>query len=210
MESQQLWKFDILKARQRTVRADGARNVRQGAMLANQGSALRPQGAMLAYRDNALAPRATPKFQANTGRTKVMGLKQYKPTSPGRRFQTVSDFSEITTSKPEKSLLAPLPKHAGRNNYGREPRVTRAVETSVAIVSSISSATRTAFLQKLPQSNTTPIAQLALLCFTMQTAKSYTFCIHVAYPLEIPSSQVQMQTSNPAMLYLWKTFQLVH
>ena len=48
-----------------------------------------------------------------------MGVKQYKPSSPGRRFQTVSDFAEITTTKPEKSLLEPLPKKAGRNNYGR-------------------------------------------------------------------------------------------
>ncbi len=48
-----------------------------------------------------------------------MGVKQFKPTSPGRRFQTVSDFAEITTDKPEKSLLRPLPKKAGRNNYGR-------------------------------------------------------------------------------------------
>ena len=48
-----------------------------------------------------------------------MGVKQYKPTSPGRRFQTVSDFAEITTDKPEKSLLAPKPKKAGRNNNGR-------------------------------------------------------------------------------------------
>ena len=48
-----------------------------------------------------------------------MGVKQFKPTSPGRRFQTVSDFSEITRSTPEKSLLEPLPQKAGRNNYGR-------------------------------------------------------------------------------------------
>lgn len=48
-----------------------------------------------------------------------MGTKQYKPTSPGRRFQTVSDFAEITTDKPEKSLLRPLPQKAGRNNNGR-------------------------------------------------------------------------------------------
>lgn len=48
-----------------------------------------------------------------------MGVKQYKPTSPGRRFQTVSDFAEITTSTPEKSLLSPLPQKAGRNNNGR-------------------------------------------------------------------------------------------
>ena len=49
----------------------------------------------------------------------LMGIKQYKPTSAGRRFQTVSDFAEITCTKPEKSLLAPLPKKAGRNNKGR-------------------------------------------------------------------------------------------
>ena len=48
-----------------------------------------------------------------------MGVKHLKPTSAGRRFQTISDFSEITTTKPEKSLLEPLPKKAGRNNNGR-------------------------------------------------------------------------------------------
>ncbi len=48
-----------------------------------------------------------------------MGLKKYKPTSPGRRFQKVSDFSEITSTTPEKSLLEPLPRKGGRNNNGR-------------------------------------------------------------------------------------------
>ncbi len=48
-----------------------------------------------------------------------MGVKQYKPTSPGRRFQTVSDFAEITRSTPEKSLVEALPQKAGRNSYGR-------------------------------------------------------------------------------------------
>ncbi len=48
-----------------------------------------------------------------------MGLKKYKPTSPGRRFQTVSDFADITTSTPEKSLLEPVHKKGGRNNNGR-------------------------------------------------------------------------------------------
>jgi large subunit ribosomal protein L2 len=48
-----------------------------------------------------------------------MALKSFKPTSPGRRFQTVSDFAEITTSRPEKSLLAPLKKTGGRNSNGR-------------------------------------------------------------------------------------------
>ena len=49
-----------------------------------------------------------------------MALRSRKPTSPGRRFQTVSDFSEITRSTPEKSLLAPKPKTGGRNVYGRK------------------------------------------------------------------------------------------
>src|SRR6187397_150725 len=48
-----------------------------------------------------------------------MALKKYKPTSPGRRFMSVSTFEEITKSKPEKSLTEKLTKKGGRNNYGR-------------------------------------------------------------------------------------------
>lgn len=48
-----------------------------------------------------------------------MAIKKYKPTSNGRRGMSVSDFSEITTDKPEKSLLRPLHKKGGRNNQGR-------------------------------------------------------------------------------------------
>ena len=40
-----------------------------------------------------------------------MAVKHLKPTSAGRRWQTISDFSEITCTKPEKSLLEPLPKN---------------------------------------------------------------------------------------------------
>ena len=47
-------------------------------------------------------------------------LRRRKPTSPGRRFQISSDFSDITTDKPEKSLLAPKPRTGGRNSYGRK------------------------------------------------------------------------------------------
>ena len=48
-----------------------------------------------------------------------MPLRKRNPTSAGRRFQTVSDYSEITKKKPEKSLLAPRPSSGGRNSYGR-------------------------------------------------------------------------------------------
>jgi large subunit ribosomal protein L2 len=49
-----------------------------------------------------------------------MGIRKRKPTSPGRRFQTASDFSEITKSSPERSLLAAQSGSGGRNNYGRK------------------------------------------------------------------------------------------
>ena len=48
-----------------------------------------------------------------------MAIRKYNPTSPARRFMTVSDFAEITKKTPERSLLAKKDKHAGRNSYGR-------------------------------------------------------------------------------------------
>ena len=48
-----------------------------------------------------------------------MGIKRYSPKTPGQRFMSVNDFSELTCSKPEKSLLAPLKRKGGRNNRGR-------------------------------------------------------------------------------------------
>ena len=48
-----------------------------------------------------------------------MGIKSYKPYTPSRRHMTGSDFSEITKTKPEKSLVVSLKKHSGRNNQGK-------------------------------------------------------------------------------------------
>ena len=48
-----------------------------------------------------------------------MALKKYKPTTPGQRFKVISAFDEITASKPEKSLLAPMKKTGGRNTSGK-------------------------------------------------------------------------------------------
>ncbi len=47
-----------------------------------------------------------------------MGIKTHKPTTPTRRFEVTSDFSELTTSKPQKSLLVPMKKTGGRNAHG--------------------------------------------------------------------------------------------
>jgi large subunit ribosomal protein L2 len=48
-----------------------------------------------------------------------LGIRKYKPTSPGRRFVTTSDFEEITRGRPEKSLTTKITKTGGRNNRGR-------------------------------------------------------------------------------------------
>jgi large subunit ribosomal protein L2 len=48
-----------------------------------------------------------------------MPIRKRKPTSAGRRFQSVSDFAEITTDRPERSLVKPKPRTGGRNSYGR-------------------------------------------------------------------------------------------
>jgi large subunit ribosomal protein L2 len=49
-----------------------------------------------------------------------MPLRKRKPTSAGRRFQSVGDFSEITKDRPERSLIVPKPSTGGRNSYGRK------------------------------------------------------------------------------------------
>ena len=60
-----------------------------------------------------------------------MAIRKYKPTTPGRRGASGSDFSEITRSEPEKSLVRPLHGKGGRNVHGRVPRGTRAAATNV-------------------------------------------------------------------------------
>src|SRR5216110_3068289 len=47
-----------------------------------------------------------------------MGIRQFKPVTKGTRFRSVSDFSEITKTTPEKSLVEPLKKSGGRDNHG--------------------------------------------------------------------------------------------
>src|SRR5512142_891916 len=48
-----------------------------------------------------------------------MGIRKYKPTTPGRRGASVADFVEVTRDRPEKSLVRPLPSKGGRNTHGR-------------------------------------------------------------------------------------------
>ena len=71
-----------------------------------------------------------------------MGLKEYKPTSPGRRDTVADDYKDLTTGKPEKSLLAPVKKKGGRNNRGRVTVRHRGGGTSDATELLISSVIR--------------------------------------------------------------------
>src|ERR687893_1435038 len=50
---------------------------------------------------------------------RLMALRKFKPTTPGRRFMTVSTFDEVTKSEPEKGLVGPAKRRGGRNNNGR-------------------------------------------------------------------------------------------
>jgi large subunit ribosomal protein L2 len=54
-----------------------------------------------------------------------MALRNFRPITPTRRFLTVADFSEITTDRPEKSLLAKYGSTGGRNNYGRNTNINK-------------------------------------------------------------------------------------
>ena len=62
--------------------------------------------------------RSTGDWQLETSRISDMPIRKYNPTSPGRRFQTVQVFDEITTTEPYKPLVEPLRKSGGRNNHG--------------------------------------------------------------------------------------------
>ncbi len=83
-----------------------------------------------------------------------MGIRVYKPTSAARRFTSVLTFEELTKKAPEKSLLAPIKNHAGRNFSGKISVRHRAAATAVSIVLSTSSATRTTFPPTWPRSST--------------------------------------------------------
>ena len=63
-----------------------------------------------------------------------MAIKSYKPTTPSRRGMTVTDYSGLSKVAPEKSLLEPLKKNAGRTAMVELPFVTEAAEIEESIV----------------------------------------------------------------------------
>lgn len=88
-----------------------------------------------------------------------MAIKKYKPITNGRRNMTSLDFAEITKTTPEKSLLKPLPKKAGRNNQGKLTVRHHGGDTNVNTVLSISNVTKMVSMQKLILFNMIQTAQ---------------------------------------------------
>ncbi len=86
-----------------------------------------------------------------------MPIKAYKPTSNGRRNMTALTKEEITTSTPEKSLLAPYKKKGGRNNMGRSLLDIMVVDIRENTELLILSVTRMEYLVRLLLSNTIQI-----------------------------------------------------
>ena len=129
-----------------------------------------------------------------------MAVKHLKPTSAGRRFQTVSDFSEITCTKPEKSLLEPLPKKAGRNNNGRITTRHQGGGNKRQYARSTSSAAWTTCRPKVATIEYDPnrSARIALLHYA-NGAKAYILCpegLHVGDVVYSGTKDVDIKPGN--------------
>ena len=104
-----------------------------------------------------------------------MPVRRFKPTSPGRRFMTVSDFAEVTKSKPEKALTEKLTKKGGRNNNGRiTTRHQGGGHKRRYRVDRLQAHARTASRRRSPRSSTTRTARRGSRCSTTPTASSPT------------------------------------
>jgi large subunit ribosomal protein L2 len=104
-----------------------------------------------------------------------MGIRKYKPTTPGRRGSSVADFVEITRSTPEKSLVRPMSKTGGRNAYGRiTTRHIGGGHKRAYRVVDFRRTTRTACRPRSRTSSTTPTAPAASRCCTTPMARSAT------------------------------------
>ena len=77
------------------------------------------QGAQAGLEEGGRPAQARSDDRGLPGGAALMPVRRFKPTSPGRRFMTVSDFAEVTKSKPEKALTEKLTKKGGRNINGR-------------------------------------------------------------------------------------------
>ena len=128
-----------------------------------------------------------------------MAIRKRKPTSAGRRFQTTSDFAEITQTSPEKSLLVKQSSTGGRNNHGRKTARHRGGGHKRRYRVIDFRRTRTAFPPPLPRSSTTRTATAASRCSTTATARSATSSPPRASRSAPPCSRAPVPTFGRAM-----------
>ena len=123
-----------------------------------------------------------------------MAIKRYKPTSPARRFMTVSAYAELTGDKPEKSLMHDKRKSGGRNNQGKISvrHIGGGNKSSTEL--STSNATRTVSPQRLSQFSTTPTVRRTSRFWRMPTAKRDTFSHPSGLPSAIRLSRAQARS----------------
>ena len=128
----------------------------------------------------------------------TMALKQFNPTSPGRRFMTTLTFEEITKSEPEKALTEAKKRTGGRNNRGRISIWFRGAGTSAATGSWTSAATSRTSPPRSRRSNTTPTAPPASPSSTTWTGRSATSSPPRGCRSARPCSRERAPTSSPA------------
>jgi hypothetical protein len=106
-----------------------------------------------------------------------MGIRSYRPYTPGTRERTVSEFAEITRSEPEKSLTRSTHRPKGRNNRGVITCRHRGGGHKRLYRSSIFIAIRPEYWLRLLLLNTTPTAMLEFPCFITKTARNAIFFV---------------------------------
>ena len=138
-------------------------------------------------------------FFAETSESRAMGIKNYKPTSPARRYYSGYDFKELTKgNKPERSLTEHQTSTGGRNAHGRITAASAAAATSSATASSIGAATRSAFPAVVASIEYDPnrTARIALLHYA-DGEKRYILA-RTGSRLVTTSSRAATRTSSPA------------
>ena len=129
----------------------------------------------------------------------LMAIRRYKPTSPGRRFMTVSSFEEVTKPKPEKALTTKLTKKGGRNNKGRiTTRHQGGGHKRRYRVDRLQAPRRTASRQRSRRSSTTRTARRGSRCCTTRTVRRATSSPRRGCVSARPSSPARRRTSSRA------------
>ena len=138
-----------------------------------------------------------------------MAIRKFRPYTPGTRTRVVTDFSEVTGRKPEKTLVVSKHRKKAATTEVSSPVATAVVATSGCTASWISAVTNTALPRRWPQSTTTPIAMRDWPCCFTPMAKSATSLLQQELRLAKPLCLVQKLRSKTATQCRFHQFPLV-